>query len=328
MKISSNVLLRDKNWFQTGGYARFYCEPSCKEDFLKAFSFSKKNHLNIEVLGKGANILISDEGFDGLIIRPMLDYIEKTENFVKAGSGACIQKLIEFSLDNNLLGLEEFSGIPGSVGGSVYINIHYFNYFLSNFLKSATVINFAEEKVSNVDKDWFQFGYDTSKLQEKEFFLIDATFELKPATENEACYAKGRRYEMIRQRNSRYPISHTCGSFFRNLYDHELADVIGAKKLPFAAYYLDKLGIKGELSYGGASVSHKHANMIVNNGDATSGDIVNLAKEMQALVFKSFGVILQPECQLLGFKKYPFHKNIISSKKASLSLHLEKEGKI
>lgn len=110
---------------------------------------------------------------------------------------------------------------------------------------------------------------------------------------------------MIRQRNSRYPTERTCGSFFRNFHDHELTNVKNGKKLKFVAYYLDKLGIKGELSHGGASVSHKHANMIVTSENATSNDVIMLAKTIQEMVYKTFGILPQSECQFIGFKEYP-----------------------
>jgi UDP-N-acetylmuramate dehydrogenase len=97
----------------------------------------------------------------------------------------------------------------------------------------------------------------------------------------------------------------TCGSFFRNFLPHEVPFEIHNKKILFVAYYLDKIGIKGILRSGNALVSHQHANMIVNVGNATSTDIITVAREMQTLVHKTFGIIPQPECQLIGFTEYP-----------------------
>src|SRR5690606_7761801 len=99
--------------------------------------------------------------------------------------------------------------------------------------------------------------------------------------------------------------ANTCGSFFRNFLPHEVTLEIHDKKIIFVAYYLDKIGIKGSLQKGGALVSRQHANMIVNTGNATSSDVIAIALEMQKLVYEQFGIIPQPECQLVGFKEYP-----------------------
>src|SRR5438552_938110 len=129
MNIEKNIPLHDKNWFCTGGPAKFYCEPQTEHDFASAVQFAKSNAQDIFVLGEGANILISDEGFDGLVIRPMLKtIIADDKGQVTAGAGAGIPDLIDWCLDHNLSGLEEFSGIPGTMGGAVYINIHYFQF--------------------------------------------------------------------------------------------------------------------------------------------------------------------------------------------------------
>jgi len=306
MEIEKNVSLKEKNWFQTGGPAEFYCQPKTSDDFCKAIEFAKEKNFKITILGQGANVLISDNGVKGLVIHPKISEIRSEDFFVTAGSGVTIQELIDWCLKNNLVGLEEFSGIPGSIGGAAYINVHYFNFFISQFLVSGQVVNKKTSVIKTVENGWFEFGYDESKLQEKDWFLVSATFKLKKVNKIQAAYAKGRSDEIIRQRNSRYPNSHTCGSFFRNFNEDELH----GRKIIFVAYYLDKLGIKGELSHGGAVVSHKHANMLVNKSNATSNDIITLARKMQRLVFNKFGLIPVSECQFLGFDDYPLHRHL------------------
>jgi UDP-N-acetylmuramate dehydrogenase len=259
----------------------------------------------------GANILISDDGFDGLVIRPklcMLD-VDYENSKVSAGAGVGIQDLIDFCIANKLVGLEEFSHIPGTVGGSVYINIHYFDYFLSDFMTGARVIEKDSGKILDVDKSWFDFGYDKSKLLHGDHFLISATFKLKKGDLLDASYARGRRDEIIRHRIRRYPNSNTCGSFFRNFHEDEVPFLINGKKLLFIGYYLDKIGIKGELSVGNAIVSHQHANMIVTKPGATSADVVGLARKMQELVKERYGICPNSECQLIGFNGYPLLSN-------------------
>ncbi|MDP3788122.1 MAG: UDP-N-acetylmuramate dehydrogenase [Candidatus Chromulinivorax sp.] len=306
--IQENVTLADKNYFGTGGNARFYCTPTTPEQFAQALQFASDKNLEIFVLGGGANILVSDQGFHGLVIHPALTNIQthdldETAILVKAGSGTSIDNLIQYCLQHNILGLEEFSGIPGNVGGAVYINLHYYEFLLEQFLISATLINKKTGNIITVDTAWFNFGYDQSKLQEKEYFVIDATFKLTKTNAITAAHAQGRSQEIIRHRQKRYPYQNTCGSFFRNFYPEEVAQT--SKKLIYVAYYLDQLGVKGELSVGGAIVSHQHANMIVcKNG--TSTDILDLTLMMQDMVYEAYGIKPQPECQLVGFTTNPF----------------------
>lgn len=308
--IQEQISLADKNWFRTGGKARFYAEPTTAQEFKYALDFAQLHNLEIFVLGEGANILISDDGFDGLVIRPALHNISidnhsETEAVVTAGAGVSFPELINWCLDHGASGLEEFSGIPGTVGGSVFINIHYFEFLLSNFLLCATVIEKDTGKIEIVDNAWFKFGYNTSTLHDGDHYLISATFKLKKLSALDAAYAKGRSTEIIRHRVKRYPYARTCGSFFRNFHDHEVTITSAGKKLIFVAYYLDKLGVKGHLSVGDAIVSYQHANMIVNKGNATSHEIIELVRIMQQLVFDNFGILPQPECRLIGFNKYP-----------------------
>lgn len=311
--ILNNVPLADKNWFRTGGPARFFCEPQNMIELQEALNFAKVHDLKVFMLGHGANILISDTGFDGLVIRLGLENInlishDNSSVLVTAGAGLSMQKLIDWCLENNISGLEEFSGIPGTVGGSVFINIHYFEFLLSEFLVSAHVIDKNTGIVDQVDNNWFNFGYNYSKLHEKNHYLVSATFKLKKINEITAAYCKGKRDEIIRHRLKRYPTTGTCGSFFRNFFDHEVTRESAGKKLIYVAYYLDKIGVKGELSVGDATVSYQHANMLVNRAHATSSDIVKLAQQMQKLVYEKFNILPQPECQLIGFNSDPFLK--------------------
>ncbi len=306
--IIPNIPLADKNWFQTGGPAKFYAEPNSPEQFSQALLFAQKNKQEIFLLGEGANILISNEGFDGLVIRTQLKQISHHENLVTAGAGVSLSVLINYCLDNQLIGLEEFSGIPGTVGGAVFINLHYFEFLLSQFLLSAKVICKTTGTIKTVDNSWFHFGYNQTTLHENNCYLLEATFQLKKASQLETAFARGRQKEIIRHRARRYPQSHTCGSFFRNFHPEEVNLEINGKKMIFVAYYLDKIGIKGNLRIGNAMVSYQHANMIVNCGNGTSADIIAVAQKMQNLVYDQFGIIPKPECRLIGFKNYPLRK--------------------
>jgi UDP-N-acetylmuramate dehydrogenase len=208
------------------------------------------------------------------------------------------------------LGLEEFAGIPGTVGGAAYNNMQYFEFALSNFLNGGRIIHKDSGKIEDVPTEWLSLAYDHSKLHEKQHYLLRGTFKLKTATDLETAYARGRQKEIMRHRFSRYPTAGTCGSFFRNFHPDEVTLTIAGsdKKLIFVAYYLDKIGVKGALSVGDAVVSHQHANMLVNKGHATSTDLITLARIMQEKVYAQFGVLPQSECELVGFREYPLIK--------------------
>ena len=336
--IAPSISLKEYTWFKTGGPARFFAQPTNAYEFAQALEFADSLKLDIFVLGEGANILVSDDGFDGLVIRPQLQqieifksevsdrgccnhaiapantqhlhYLEQHANnvLVIAQAGVSLARLITWCLERNIIGLEEFSGIPGTVGGSVFINLHYFEYLLEQFLVSAHVIDKRTGIIQEVDRGWFNFGYNQSTLQQGNHYLIDATFALKQVGDIETAYAKGRSIEIIRHRSRRYPPKNTCGSFFRNFYEHEVSLEDNNKKMIFVAYYLDKIGVKGNLHIGDAKVSYQHANMIVNQGNATSADIINVARKMQDLVFEKYGIIPQAECRFVGFKEYPLRK--------------------
>lgn len=312
--IFGNVSLSDKNWFKTGGLAQYFIEPLTANDFSQALIWAEKNRLPIFVLGQGANVLISDDGFQGMVIRPHLQDITTIDHndqvYVTAGSGVVLHDLIEWCLEHNISGLEEFSGIPGTVGGSVYINLHYYEFLFEHFLVSGQVICKKTGAILNVDKNWFAFNYNTSTLQAKEYYLSSATFCLKRISDVATAYAQGRRTEIIRHRARRYPTANTCGSFFRNFLPHEVSMNGTQKPVIHVAYYLDKVGIKGELSHNDAIVSWQHANMIVNKGAATTTDIITIARQMQELVHKKFGLLPQPECELVGFNTYPLHTHL------------------
>lgn len=310
--FQKNVPLQNKNWFQTGGSARFFAHVSTQQEFQQALEVAHTEELDLFVLGGGANVLISDNGFDGLVIHTKLEQIthddlDELHVLVHAGAGVQMKHLINYCLQNNIVGLEEFSGIPGTIGGAVYNNMHYFEFLLSHFLHGGTVIEQETGQIKNVAAKWFQLGYDHSKLHEKKQYLLSGTFKLKKATDLETAYAQGRTKEMQRHRFTRYPTARTCGCFFRNFHPNEVSMTVPGtdRKMIYVAYYLDKIGVKGTLCVGDAVVSHQHANMLINKGNATSTDLVKLARTMQEQVCKHYGILPQPECELVGFKKYP-----------------------
>jgi UDP-N-acetylmuramate dehydrogenase len=322
--IREQVDLKEYNWFGVGGLARYFSEPKTLEELKKALSWAKNKNLSVRVIGQGANVLIADEGVFGLVIKlpssakASKDYDHECGLLTVSAGNSLEETIIYMLREAKLIGLEEFSGIPSSIGGALFINIHYFQFLIAQFVFEATVYDMKNEIIKTVDRDWFRFGYDDSMLKrDKNFILIDATFKLKKATELEIAFAEGRSLEIIRHRKSRFPYEKTCGCFFKNFLPDDVGLGVTAegKKILAAGYYLDQIGIKGSLKRGHSFVSSKHANMITHDGLGKASEIIEIAKIMQQEVFKKFGLFLEPECELIGFSKNPLY-----SKKELLSL--------
>ena len=298
MRIERNVKLSPFTHFKIGGKAKFFCEPKTSKDFKKAFQFAKNENLPTFVMGQGANILVSDKGFQGLVVRPKNNQTTIKKNIVTAEAGATMEAVIKKSLKTNLIGLEDFSGIPSSIGGALYINLHYFDALIEDFLDSALVFNQKTLKTKVVKKPWFKFSYDDSKLKtDKNFILLEANFKLKEVSNDKKHEAIGKSKEIIRTRNRRYPNEPSVGSIFQNLSEKDQKK----HELPTrsVAYLIDSCGLKG-VKEGDAQVSPKHANMIVNTGKAKSKDVLKLADLIRKKVKRKFGVDLLFEAELVG----------------------------
>jgi UDP-N-acetylmuramate dehydrogenase len=299
MKIQEKVTLKPYTAFKIGGPAQFFCEPMNSDEVIEALSFAKENNLPAFVLGLGANILVSDSGFQGLVVRQRNETISIKDNFIIAQAGAVVESLINTALAENLIGFEDFSGIPSSVGAALYINLHYFDAFIANLVRSALVLNKETLKVRDVDSSWFNFNYDNSKLKTDEYHvLLEAKFELKKVDDYTKHEAIGKSKEIIRTRKYKYPSEPSVGSIFQNLNSEEQKQY----GLPTrsVAYLIDVCGLKGT-RVGDALLSHRHANMIVNVGDARAEHVLELAQIIKEKVKERFGADLRFEVQLVGF---------------------------
>ena len=299
MKILENVSLKPYTSFKIGGLARFFCEPKSSLEVIESLEFARDKKLPIFLLGLGANILISDDGFPGLVIRQQNDKVSIKDNIIKAEAGITIEKLIETSLSENLIGVEDFSGIPSSLGGALYINLHYFDAFIGILVRSALVLNKETLETEKVEPEWLEYGYDNSKLKkDKRYVLLEAELELKKVNEYQKYEALGKSKEIIRTRKYKYPSEPSVGSVFQNLSLNEQKRL----NLPTraVAYLIDVCGLKGK-RVGDAALSHRHANMIINAGNAKASEVLELAEIIKQNVKDKFGVELKFEVELVGF---------------------------
>jgi UDP-N-acetylmuramate dehydrogenase len=301
MKILENIPLKPYTSFKIGGPARFFCEPKTADEIVESLEFARKMDLPVFILGLGANVLFSDDGFPGLVIRQRNTSVYIQDNIITAESGLTVEELINNALSVNLVGLEDFSGIPSTVGGSLYINLHYFDAFMGKFVRSAKVLDVNTLRVEEVEEGWFRFDYDDSKLKSnKNYILLQASFELEKVDDYKKHEAIGKSREIIRTRQRRYPSEPSVGSIFQNLRTEEAQE----NSLPTraVAYLIDVCGLKGK-KVGDAMLSHRHANMIVNMGNAKASDVLELADIINHHVKERFGIELRFEVQLVGFKQ-------------------------
>src|SRR5690606_25387890 len=248
-----------------GGPADLFFEARTEEELVKALLLAREAELPPFLLGLGANILVGDRGFSGLVIRSQVGGIEFLGNDrVRAGAGVSVyHDLIQATVSRGYGGLHHFVGIPSTVGGAIWQNLHFLSpppdrertVFVEEVVAEAEILT-AEGEVRTVPGEYFEFGYDTSILHHRPDVVLNVTFQLYP--ESEASLRQTIR-ENLKWRDDRHPdlwLYPSAGSIFQKI------EGVGAGRL------IDECGLKGHI-HGNAQIFHKHANIIVNLGGAT-----------------------------------------------------------
>lgn len=278
--------------FQTGGAAKYFLKVTSAESASEAVKNARALGLDFFLVGGGSNLLISDSGYEGLIVKADirgLRIVDEAKIF--SGAGEDFMTMINFAADNGLTGLEFASGIWGSVGGAIYGNAGAYGGEIKDVVKEITLVD-REGNIKKVDPEYCGFTYRGSRLKETKEIVIDCLFELQKGDPEKI---RERIDEILAIRKSKHPVDgKSAGSFFKNIPDPK--EKYG--KLP-AGRLLEEVGCKG-LKVGGAQVFEKHANIIVNTGTATSSDIRKLADMMKQRVFDKFGITLEEEVIQLG----------------------------
>lgn len=305
MTILENVPMSEHTSFKVGGPARYFVKAESVQDVVQAFQFAKELNLPTFILGKGTNLLVSDNGFIGMVVQLGKAFSEITS----LGNGKiCVKgatplaRLARYTISNGLAGIHKLAGIPGSLGGAIYMNAGAYGQEISQTCIEVETIdtngNLHKRAASECD-----FGYRHSKFQElaasgNTEFILSATFQLKPTesigkTQNNL---ESEMQECMEKRRKSQPLSMpNAGSTFKRL-------VIGATETPSQiapGYYIEQAGLKG-YRIGGAEVSQVHANFIVNADLATANDIKELSEHVQKVVAEKFGIQLKREIILLG----------------------------
>lgn len=312
--LREHEVMREHTTIKTGGVADFYFEAKTIDELITAVKAAHEIKIPYVVLGWGSNIVFSDYGFPGLIIKNSTSNISfmNSESQVIVDSGVPLGKLILDETSKNLSGLEFLYGVPGTVGGAVYGNAGAHGASIGDYVKSVTLLMPAEgeeePKIVQQPAEWMEFGYRSTKLKKikSQFKPIILTVKLQLAqNRQEEIMRRLKKYQQLRMDSQ--PAGNSCGSVFKNPIPEELKDYAGqgTSNMPIlpkertAGYMLEKSGAK-KLKTANAAVSDKHANFIINRKNATSREIRQLVEEMRNVVKNKFNVELQEEIEYVG----------------------------
>ena len=289
--LKQNHPLAKFNTFGTGGRARLFAEVTTPQELADLVKEASGLDVPIFMLGGGSNVLISDNGYEGLIIRNAIKGMNVEGASVICGAGEDLQALIDFATEMSLTGLEFAAGIWGTVGGAIYGNAGAYGSEICNVLEWAEVVD-RQGDMRIEQAGYFDFVYRGSKLKKTHEFVTRAKFALQPG-KKEAI--KSRVEEILAIRNEKLPLTKpSAGCFFKNIPDpSQEFGKLSAGKL------LEQVGAK-ETQYGQAAVFERHANILINSGSATSSDIRRLSQILKRKVKEKFGIELQEEIILLG----------------------------
>jgi UDP-N-acetylmuramate dehydrogenase len=295
MKIDfkRNVSLAPYTTYKIGGVADQFFVASTKQDLVDSIIYAREYKIPYFILGTGANILFADKGFRGLVIKNEYDDIFIKDSICFAGSGALISTIIEKTSSESLSGFEHFAGIPSTVGGAIWQNLHFLSadrkstFFIESILDNSSLLD-ENNNIIDVDKSFYNFGYDQSILHKrKDLVVLDASFKLEI---KDIYIIKNQIMENLKWRNDKHPNLKdfpSCGSVFKNI------EGVGAGRL------IDRVGLKGFV-IGDAQISQKHANFIVNLGNAKAKDVIDLINLVKEKVLKETGYKLETEISFIG----------------------------
>ncbi len=307
-RLKQNEPLAKHTYFKLGGPADLLYEAKTSEELLGAVQSAILYKIPYLVIGGGSNILVSDLGFRGLVIKNKTSQIQLKgfaggvergkldlkEAIVQADSGVPANLLIRYTLDQGLAGLEDMLGLPGTVGGAIYNNSHHLDKLFGEHILEVEAID-REGKIKKYTQKDLQFSYDYSIFHKTKEIILSASFQLKRGDKDQLW---GIANAAVQRRATTQPLGvPSSGCMFKNI---PLSDTMRlGLSTSSAGYLIDKAGLKGE-RVGGASVSDVHANFIVNDGTATSQDVLDLIKVVQAKIKAKFGVDLELEVIIIS----------------------------
>jgi UDP-N-acetylmuramate dehydrogenase len=274
-------------WMKVGGPADFYIEPADKKDLISIIEYFRAHHYSWFMLGRGSNVLVSDEGIRGAVINVenALSDIRLENSKVYAEAGVRLTKFVDYCIQNGLAGVEMLAGIPGTIGGAVAMNAGAHGGEIADYLMDVEIIH--DGMVQRIQKEEGSFAYRHSRFAAD--VVLGASFKL---THGDKEKLSAIRRECILKRNETQPLEYpNLGSMFKNPPN------------TFAAKLIEQAGLKGKRA-GDAQVSEKHANFIVNLGNAKATDIVKLIDLVKRTVYQNSGLMLELEVKMVGFSNF------------------------
>ncbi|HBI34064.1 MAG TPA: UDP-N-acetylenolpyruvoylglucosamine reductase [Candidatus Moranbacteria bacterium] len=308
INIQENILLAPLTSFRIGGNAKYYVEVFSVEELKEALVFAKDKKIDFYILGGGTNLLVSDNGFAGLIIKIKMNEISANDDMIDVQAGVPLIKLINTASQQGLSGLEKLAGIPGTVGGAVRGNAGAFSSEIKSCVKNVTAFDTEKMELKTFENEQCNFAYRTSIFKEnKNLIVISTTLILQ---KGEISEIQKLVTDTIMTRSARGLNGvKSAGSYFMNPvveneklcqeFEKEKGVPVRNKTLP-AGWVIEQAGLLGK-QIGGAEVSEKHANYIINAGEATASDVIMLVSFVKQQVRDQFGIQLTEEVNYLGF---------------------------
>lgn len=279
--------MREYTSFRAGGRAAELVIPETIEELRKVLQKLCRDGRRSIILGNGSNTLIADGGFDGTVVKlgEAFSGIRIDGDMIAAGGGALMSSVAKAALNGDLTGFEFASGIPGSIGGAVFMNAGAYGGEMKDIVKSVSLVSRDGKTLRTVKGENMDFSYRHSCLEETGDIVVTVCLQLKQGVHDEIA---AQMKELTRRRNEKQPVQYpSAGSFFKRPEGY------------FAGKLIQDAGLKG-LSVGGAQVSEQHSGFIINRGGATAKDITSLMRLVQNTVFDKFGVRLEPEVRIIG----------------------------
>lgn len=306
-KLQQDVILKPLTNYQIGGMAKYFCQPANNEELIQALEFVSSKSLPHFVLGSGTNILVSDQEFNGLIIKMENKKFSVEGARIIAEAGVLMNDLLNAAAQNSLAGLEWAGGLPGTVGGAIRGNVGCFGSEIKDRIIKVTSVN-QNGKIIERDNAACQFNYRDSIFKNNQEIILSIELQLEKGDPKEILKIKD---EKIRYRQKRHPLDFpNVGSIFKNcpleLVPEDIQKIFSEKikNDPFplipTAVFLAEEGLKGK-QIGGAKVSEKHPNFIINFDNAKAEEVVILISLIKDRIKNSFGVLLEEEVQFVGF---------------------------
>ena len=285
-RVREEEYLRHHTTFKIGGPADLFVEPTTMAELSFALRTIHEFDVPVTIIGCGSNILVKDGGIRGAVVsvRHMTQIMDCNDNVLCIGSGYMLKDASEFAWENGLTGLEFAIGIPGTLGGAVFMNAGAYDGEMSHVVTAVRAVDF-QGNIKEYDASHLDFGYRHSVFHDNHEVIGEVIMTLKPG---DKAAIKARMDKLTEKRESKQPLEFaSAGSTFKRPPGY------------FAGTLIEQTGLKG-LSVGDAQVSHKHAGFVINTGSASAKDVLDLIAEVQRRVYDQHGVHLEPEVRMIG----------------------------